>query len=285
MKETCPPEAPAVLKIECPDAKGLVYKVTECLYRHELNIVANGEFVDPDVQRFFMRMELAGELDRAALQSELETILGEGALVQLPESRPKRIVVMVSKEAHCLSDILVRSEFGEMNAELLAVVGNHERLRDMVERAGYPYYYVPHEGKSREEHEQEVLEVLAPLNPDYVVLAKYMRILGSAFVKQYRDRMVNIHHSFLPAFIGANPYRQAHARGVKIIGATAHFVTENLDEGPIIEQDIFRVMHQYSPKQMANAGRNVEKHVLNRALYLVLGDRVFISGNKTVIFE
>jgi formyltetrahydrofolate deformylase len=271
--------------IQSSDRKGLVYKVTECLFRHDLNIVANGEFVEHDTGRFFMRTELEGDVDQDTLHRELKSVLPEEATLKLETPRPKKIVAMVTKEPHCIGDILVRCQYDEMNAELLAVVGNNERLRPLVEQAGFPFHYVPHQDKSREEHEDEVIDIVESYSPDYVVLAKYMRILTPKMVNKFHHRMVNIHHSFLPAFIGANPYRQAYERGVKIIGATAHFVTDNLDEGPIIAQDVTRVEHHLSATKMAQAGRNVEKHVLNRALYLVFEDRVFISGNRTIIFE
>ncbi len=273
------------LTITSTDDKGLVFRVTRCLLEHDLNIVSNGEFVEHDSGKFFMRTEIEGELDRDQVKAELEEALPEGAVIGLEPPRQKRIVVLVTKEAHCLGDILVRCQFDEMNAELLAVVSNHERLRDLVENAGFPFHYIPHKGLSREAHEAQVIEAIEPYAPDYLVLAKYMRILTPNLVARYPNRILNIHHSFLPAFIGANPYRQAFERGVKIIGATAHFVTEDLDEGPIIAQSVFPVGHQYSATQLAKAGRNVEKFVLNRALYLVLEDRVFVSGNKTIIFE
>ncbi|MEO8206242.1 MAG: formyltetrahydrofolate deformylase [Chthoniobacterales bacterium] len=275
----------SVLKIESPDKKGLVYRITECLCRHDMNILSNGEFVETETGRFFMRTEVEGEADKETLQDELRKVLPSEADIEWSDPRPKKIVVLASKEPHCLGDILVRCQFGEMNAHLLGVIANHDRLRSLVEPLGHPFHLVPHTDISREEHEAAIMTILDDLAPDYIVLAKYMRILTPALVSRYSRRIINIHHSFLPAFIGANPYRQAYERGVKIIGATAHFVTNNLDEGPIIAQDVFRVLHGFSPAQMAKAGHNVEKHVLNRAMYLVLENRVFISGNKTIIFE
>lgn len=271
--------------IESPDAKGLVYKITARLYRHGLNIVSNGEFVEHDSRNFFMRTEMEGDADRDLLLKELRDVLPDDASIRLQPRDKKKIVVLATKEAHCLGDILVRCQFDEMNAELMAVISNHDRLEDLVVQNGYPFHHISHEGLTREEHEQQVIDQIEAYTPDYIILAKYMRILTPTMVSRFTHRMVNIHHSFLPAFIGANPYRQAYERGVKIIGATAHFVTDNLDEGPIIAQDVFRVGHQHSSQQLAKAGHNVEKMVLNRALYLVLEDRVFISGNKTVIFE
>lgn len=274
-----------VLKIQSPDERGLIYRITERLYRRDLNILANGEFVETETGRFFMRTEVAGGVDKDALLDELREALPAEAEIEWVAPRPKKIVALVSKEPHCLGDILVRCQFGEMNAQLLGVIGNHDRLRSLAEPLGHRFHLLPHANLSREDHEAHLIEILDELVPDYIVLAKYMRILTPAFVQRYAGRIINIHHSFLPAFIGANPYRQAHDRGVKIIGATAHFVTANLDEGPIIAQDVLDVAHQLSPAQMAAAGRNVEIQVLNRALSYVFEDRVFISGNKTIIFD
>ncbi len=281
-----PPHPPRrILKIECPDEKGLVHRITGCLLDHGLNMIANGEIVEPDTRRFFMRAEVEGPVADKALARDLARVLPPLAKWEILIPRPKRIVLMVSREAHCIGDLLVRHQFGEIDAEIVGVIGNHDRLQPLVERFDLPFHCVPHGEISREAHEEHIMEIVDGLSPDYIVLAKYMRVLTPGFVRKYHPRIVNIHHSFLPAFVGANPYRQAHQRGVKIIGATAHFVTDNLDEGPIIAQDVFRVLSHYTAAQMTKAGRNVEKHVLNRALYLVFEDRVFISGNKTIIFE
>jgi formyltetrahydrofolate deformylase len=274
-----------VLTIETSDEKGLVHRVTGCLLDHDLNLVSNGEFVEPETGLFFMRTEMEGKVAREALLSDLDAALPPASRIRLEAPRKKQIVVLATREAHCLGDILVRCQFDEMNAELLAVISNHERLRGLVENAGFHFHYISHKDLSREAHEEAVIEQIETYSPDYLVLAKYMRILTPNLVRRFPNRIVNIHHSFLPAFVGANPYRQAFERGVKIIGATAHFVTDELDEGPIIAQSVFPVGHQYSATQLAMAGHNVEKFVLSRALHLVLDDRVFISGNKTIIFE
>lgn len=192
---------------------------------------------------------------------------------------------MATKEHHCLSDLLIRNEFKDLNIEVQAVIANHDVMRSLTERFKIPFHFVPTDGLSREEHETQILALINNYNPDYLVLAKYMRVLTVGFINSFPNKIINIHHSFLPAFIGANPYRQAFDRGVKIIGATAHFVDDNLDEGPIINQDIIRINHTQTPLDMAQAGRDVEKIVLAKALKLVLEDRVFIHGNKTVIFE
>lgn len=275
-----------VLLIETADAKGLVYKISETLYRRGLNIERNDEFVDKEAERFFMRTEIIGEIDSDALISELTLILPADASIRLVDAnKRKRVVLMVTKESHCIGDILMRDFSGEFGGEIVGVVGNHDTLEPLARQFGYPFVCVPAEGMRREEHEAKVLEVLEGFSPDLIVLAKYMRVLTPAFVAAYEGKIVNIHHSFLPAFIGANPYRQAYERGVKIIGATAHFVNNNLDEGPIIAQGVTPVNHTHGWEDMRNAGRDVEKIVLSRALKLVLEDRVFIHNNKTIIFE
>ena len=259
--------------------------VTGCLHQRDLNIVSNAEFVETSTGRFFMRTEVEGALDDEDLLQALHATLPMGAEVRLALARKKKILIFVTKEAHCLGDLLVRCQFGEMNADILAVISNHDLLGDLVQRFGYPFHHVPVGDCSREAHEAALLAVVAEYDADYLVLAKFMRILTPDFVHRFPNQIINIHHSFLPAFMGANPYRQAYDRGVKIIGATGHFVNESLDEGPIIAQDVAHVGHQYNPRQLAKAGRNVETIVLSRALDIVLNDRVFVSGNKTIIFE
>jgi formyltetrahydrofolate deformylase len=271
--------------IHCPDQPGLVYKITGVLFKHGLNIVRNGEFVDRESNQFFMRTEVAGDFDAAAVHEELRRILPPSAKIRLSSNHQKPIVLMATKEHHCLSELLVRHEFGELNARVLAVISNHELLGDLTCKFNIPFHYLPHAGRTRENHEAEVLEVLARYQPEFVVLAKYMRILSSEFVAHYANRLINIHHSFLPAFVGASPYAQAYARGVKIIGATAHFVNEQLDQGPIISQSVIPIDHTQSAHEMAQAGRDVEKIVLARSLKLVFDEQVFVQGNKTVIFD
>jgi formyltetrahydrofolate deformylase len=272
-----------VLLIECADRKGLIHAVTGVLLRHGLNIVSNDEFVDEENGRFFMRTETDSDVDPEALGEELRALLPAGAAVRFAPRAKRRLVVLVTKEYHCLGDLLLRHAHGDLNATLEAVVGNHMVLEPLVRRFGVPFHFVSHEGKSRREHEEEVLAVVGSYDPALLVLAKYMRILSAEFISSYPSRMINIHHSFLPAFVGRNPYRQAAERGVKIIGATAHFVTEALDEGPIIAQSVIPVDHTYSVEEMAQAGRDVEKIVLAKALKLVLDDQVFLCGKRTVI--
>ncbi|MRJ07206.1 MAG: formyltetrahydrofolate deformylase [Epsilonproteobacteria bacterium] len=271
------------LLIDCQDRKGLVYKISKVLFEEGFNIENQQEFVDRENQKFFFRAVIEGEVNRETLLEKLKRELGEECNIRLVRDRKKRLFLMATKEAHGLGDILIKWFSGDLPVEILGVVANRENLRELVEKFGIPFYYIPAEGKSRVEHEKEMLEVIAPTNPDYIILAKFMRILTPYFVEKFPNRIINIHHSFLPAFIGANPYKQAYERGVKIIGATAHFVNNNLDDGPIIEQDVIRVNHQMSWQEMRNLGRDIEKVVLGRAIKLVIEDRVFIYGNKTII--
>ncbi len=270
--------------VDCPDEKGLIYKITSVLYQNELNIIKNREYVDLNSNRFFMRTEVEGIIDEKELEDELIAVLPTSSLVKIVSDRKKKLVVLATKENHCLGDLLVRNHFEEWNAEIVAVISNYDTLRNFTERFDIPFHFISHENIDRETHEEKVSEAIDLYAPDYLVLAKYMRVLNPAFVERYEGKVLNIHHSFLPAFIGANPYKQAYERGVKIIGATAHFVNNQLDEGPIIFQNVIPVDHSLSALDMARAGKDVEKMVLAQALKLVLEDKVLLSGNKTVVF-
>lgn len=273
-----------VLTVQCGDRTGIIYNITRVIFENDLNITRQDEFVDEDSEQFFLRAELSGNIDPIQIQDTIQEALPANSIVKLSEKRKKRIVILVTKEPHCIGDLLIRHSFGQLDATIEAVIGNHKVLQPLVERFDLPYHFVDHKGKSRKEHEEEVMAAIDQYEPEVIVLAKYMRILTPDFVKNYYHKVVNIHHSFLPAFIGANPYRQAFNRGVKIIGATAHFVTDNLDEGPIISQDVIKIDHRLSVKELSKAGKDVEKIVLAKALKLVFQDRVFINGNKTIIF-
>lgn len=272
-----------VLLIETEDAKGLVYKVSKVLFDHNLNIDKNSEFVDDEENKFFMRTVISGDFNEDTLQSDLKKILPTEHILKLKPQAKKDIVLLATKESHVLGDLLIRYVSGELNANIKAVISNHDSLRDLVEKFNIPYHFVDTEGLDREEHEIKLISQIEVYNPEIIVLAKYMRILTPKFVGHFEGKVLNIHHSFLPAFIGANPYKQAHSRGVKIIGATAHYVTNDLDEGPIIYQDVVRVDHNYTWEDMRDAGRNVEKVVLSNALELLLKDKVLVYSNKTVI--
>ncbi|QWA08959.1 formyltetrahydrofolate deformylase [Sodalis ligni] len=273
-----------ILRTICPDAKGLIAQITSICFNHQLNIVQNDEYVDHRSERFFMRTELEGRFDDERLLNDLDRVLPEGTIRELNPAGRRRIVVLVTKEAHCLGDLLMKSAYGGLDMDIAAVIGNHDTLRTLVERFDIPFHLVSHDGFNREEHDARMMAQIDAYAPDYVVLAKYMRVLTPHFVRHYPNRVINIHHSFLPAFIGARPYQQAYERGVKIIGATAHYVNDNLDEGPIICQDVINVDHTYTAEDMMRAGRDVEKNVLSRALYRVLAQRVFVYGNRTIIF-
>lgn len=272
-----------ILLIATNDAKGLIYNISKVLFANHLNIDQNSEYVDPKTKNFFMRSLISGDLNKNILEKELKEVLPEGSLIKLNKKTKKDIVLLVTKESHVLGDLLIKDTSKELNANIKAVIGNHEDLRTLVEKFNIPFFCISAENISKDEHEKLVSQKIDEFEPELIVLAKYMRILTPNFVEKYEKKVLNIHHSFLPAFIGANPYKQAHERGVKIIGATAHYVTNDLDEGPIIYQDVVRVDHTYSWEDMRNAGRNVEKVVLSNALDLLLEDRVFVFENKTVI--
>ncbi|GAD88244.1 MULTISPECIES: formyltetrahydrofolate deformylase [Vibrio] len=271
------------LLTHCSDEPGLIAKITNICYKHQLNIIHNNEFVDNTSGHFFMRTELEGNFNDAVFKEDLDFALPNNAEKTLVDSSKKKVVVLVTKESHCLGDILMKTFDGSLNVDITAVVSNYDILQPLVEKFDIPFRHVSHEGLSREGHELKVQEAIDDFDADYIVLAKYMRILTPSFVEHYQNRIINIHHSFLPAFIGAKPYLQAYERGVKIIGATAHFVTNDLDEGPIIKQDVIPVDHNFSAQDMAQAGRDVEKNVLSKALNKVVNDHVFVYGNKTVI--
>jgi len=275
-----------LILIQCKDSVGLVTNITRILAMHKLNIIAMREFVDETENKFFTRIACNGIIaDEFALKQELIAVLPNEANVNLVTQKEKNIAVLVTKEFHCLADLLVRAHFKTLGAVVKCVIGNHPTLQEFAEKLAVPFFYVSHENKSKADFEQEIRQLLANYELDYIVLAKFMRILSPEFIEQYPHKIINIHHSFLPAFIGASPYKQAFERGVKIIGATAHFVTNNLDEGPIISQQTIHVNHTLNAKQMAVGGREIEKAVLSKALEQVLEDRVFISGNKTIVFE
>ncbi len=271
--------------IDANDEKGLVHKVSTVFYKNDLNILTNSEFVDRENNKFFMRSVVEGDIELSRLHGLISDVMPLSANIEVIEPRKKNIIIMATKEMHALGDILIRHEAEELEANILAVISNYSDLESLVCKFGIPFIAISHEGLSREEHEDKILECLSGFEDiDYIVLAKYMRILTPKFIEAYENRIINIHHSFLPAFIGANPYKQAYERGVKIIGATSHFVNNNLDEGPIIAQEVIHVNHAYSWRDMQRLGKDVEKVVLSRALKLALEDRIFVYANRTVIF-
>ncbi len=271
--------------IDANDEKGLVHKVSTVFYQNDLNILSNSEFVDKENNKFFMRSVVDGDIVLDKLHQLITDVMPESANIEVIAPKKKNIIIMATKEMHALGDILIRHEAEELEANILCVISNYSDLESLVSKFNIPFIEISHVGLDRAEHEDKILECLAGFQEiDYIVLAKYMRILTPRFIEVYENRIINIHHSFLPAFIGANPYKQAYDRGVKIIGATSHFVNNHLDEGPIIAQEVIHVDHAYGWKDMQRSGKDVEKVVLSRALKLALEDRIFVFANKTVIF-
>lgn len=274
-----------IIIIQCPDKMGLVADVTRVLAEAKLNITSLDEYVDKTESQFFLRLETGQPADVTLLEQQLKAVLSSEAVVRINPLPEKKIVVMVTKEYHCLADILIRNYFGTLGASVACVIGNYSTLADICRRFDIPFYPVSHEQKTKAEFEDDIISIIGDYQPDFIVLAKFMRILSPGFVANYPGKIINIHHSFLPAFIGANPYRQAFERGVKMIGATAHFVTDDLDEGPIITQQIIPVNHAHTAADMMKAGKEIETAVLAKALQLVFDDRVMMFKNKTVVFE
>ena len=289
---TVPSEAPptARILISCPDRARIVAAVSGFLFRHGANIISSDQYSsDPEGGRFFMRMEFfTGELDlqpdEFATAFRLDVAEPFGMTWQIAHSdQRKRLAILVSKPEHCLLDLLWRWRRGELDADIALVASNHRDAEQDVQSFGVPFHHVPTSGEGGAGMEEQLLELLTG-RVDLVVLARFMQILSGSFLERVGVPLINIHHSFLPAFVGKDPYRQAHRRGVKIIGATAHNVTEDLDAGPIIEQDVERVSHKLSVDDITHVGEDVERTVLARAVKLHLEDRVLADRNRTVVF-
>lgn len=271
-----------VVRIQCTDQKGLIASISGILFQHNHNVLVMKEFVEQSTNTFFARLELTGNLNAELLSNRFRSVLPDGAEVTIIPRRKKKLILFVTREHHCLSDLLVRHHFDELHASIQAVIGNHGDLSPFTERMGIPFFHIPHDD-DKTSFEKRMLEILSRFEPDYLVLAKFMRILSPHFVSRYRNRILNIHHSFLPAFKGANPYKRAFERGVKIIGATAHLVNDDLDEGPIIVQKTIEIDHEHELRDMIEAGHEIEKAVLAEALKKIVEDKVFVSGNKTIV--
>jgi len=272
------------LLIETDDQKGLVYKISKIIYDYGLNIETNSEYVDKEVKKFFMRTVISGEFDQEKLLEDIKSELPIDSLVKLTKKAKKDIVLLATKELHCLGDLLIKHEAGELDANIKAVISNHNLLQSLVEKFDIPFEYVSHEGLSREDHEELIIKAIKKYDHELIVLAKYMRILTPKFVETFEDKIINIHHSFLPAFQGANPYKRAYERGVKLIGATAHYATIDLDEGPIIEQGIERVTHDSTPQTLKRIGADIERLVLAKAVKCHLQSQIIVANNRAVVF-
>ena len=274
-----------VIVIQCKDKVGLVAEISKVLASFQLNIISMREFVDTVGNEFFARLEVTAYDDSLSLNKALKEVLPNKSSIKVNPNPDKKIIVLVTKEHHCLSDILVRNHYQTLGAKVECVIGNHPDLKDLCNRFDVPFIHIPHQEKTKEQFEEELITTIKKYQFDYLILAKFMRILSPNFINLFNYQIINIHHSFLPAFIGASPYKQAFERGVKLIGATAHFVTNQLDEGPIITQQTISVNHTYNTMDMAKAGKEIETAVLSKAIQSVFEDRVFIFNNKTVVFD
>ena len=278
------------LVLSCPDRVGIVAMVSNFISSHGGSIKDANQHSDPTTGWFFMRVEI----DAATLPFSLEALQEAFSPIaqsfnmdwQITDSgKPKRVILMASRESHCLADLLHRYHANELSCEIPCVISNHDDLRKMVEWHDIPYFHVPVDKDDKQPHFDEVLRLIQAHDADAIVLARYMQILPPALCDLYPHRIINIHHSFLPSFAGAKPYHQAHDRGVKLIGATCHYETQDLDAGPIIDQDVIRISHRDLPEDMVRLGRDVEKNVLSRGLRWHLEDKILVHGNKTVVFN
>lgn len=280
----------AVILLSCPDRKGLVSEITHFIFERGGNILDLDEHVAPEEQIFSIR--IAWDMNNFSVPAS-DLNMAFGALAKKFNAKfeirfleeKSRVAIFVSKYDHCLYEILWRHSIGEYPFEIPLIISNHEKLKPLAEQNQIPFYYFPINKENKIEQEKKELELLSQYNIDTVVLARYMQILTHQFVESYPNMIINIHHSFLPAFVGSEPYKQAYQRGVKIIGASSHYVTENLDEGPIIEQDIIRISHKDSLKDLIHKGRDLERLVLARALIYHIEHRILVLGRKTIIFD
>jgi formyltetrahydrofolate deformylase len=277
-----------VLTLSCEDRPGIVAAITTELAALDANIAESNQFWDQETGRFFMRIAFTAPdgVSREALERALKPAIARFSMrtALVDEAKKKKILVMVSKFDHTLLHLLYQIRVGWLDAEVVAIVSNHEDSRRTADHEGIPYHVLPVTKDNKAEQEERILKLFQESGADLVVLARYMQVLSNNFATRLYGQIINIHHSFLPSFKGAKPYHQAHERGVKIIGATAHYVTPDLDEGPIIEQETARVTHALSPDDLVAAGRDVESRVLARAVKLHLENRVMLNGKKTVVF-
>jgi formyltetrahydrofolate deformylase len=278
------------LVLACPDRVGIVAMVSNFISSHGGSITDANQHSDPTTGWFFMRVEIGAstlpfglEALREAFAPIAQSFHMEWQLTD--SSVPKRVILMASRESHCLADLLYRFHAKELFCDIACVISNHDDLRKMVEWHDIPYHHVPVDKEDKQPHFDAVSQLIEEYQADTIVLARYMQILPPELCEIYTHRIINIHHSFLPSFAGAKPYHQAHERGVKLIGATCHYVTQDLDAGPIIDQDVIRISHRDLPEDMVRLGRDVEKNVLARGLRWHLEDRILVHGNKTVVFN
>ena len=279
-----------ILHINCPDQRGIIAQFTSILYDHGANVLNLEQHVEPDEKLFFMRihadlsnMEISEDALHEILMAQVKKM---NAKIQFyyPENRQK-MAIFVTREAAPLYDLLIKHQSGELPCEIPCILSNHQDLKNTAKQFNIPFHHLPLSPETKSDQENAIREIIKKENIDLLVLARYMQILSSAFVTDYQGRIINIHHGFLPAFKGNNPYRKAWERGVKMIGATAHYVTADLDEGPIIEQDVVSVNHQHSVQEMIQAGRDIERRVLTSAVKAHLEHRIILDGQRTIIFH
>ena len=276
-----------IASLQCADQPGIVHAMTSAVLACGGNIIENQQFTDPSTNAFVMRTRFETSQGLEGAEKSLNEGLSKfnPSLHIRPTAQKPRALVMVTKESHCLRDLLYLEELGELNIEIPLVISNREDLRTLVESHGIKFLHLPVTAETKESQEAEILKQINNLKIDFVVLARYMQIMSKDFCNKLPGKIINIHHSFLPGFKGAKPYHQAHERGVKIIGASAHFVTSDLDEGPIIEQDVAHVTHIATPEELIAIGRDIERRVLAKAVKFYADDKVFIVGKRTVVFS
>lgn len=276
--------------LSCQDQPGIVSTISQFIFEHQGNVVQSDQYTtDPEGGMFFMRIEFdLPDFDQTffEMRDAFKPIAHRLNMTwQLTSERnTKRMAILVSKENHCLLELLWKWQAQELDCEIGLVISNHPDLRQTVEAYDIPFYYIPVTSETKNEAEKKTDDLIAEHHIDFIVLARYMQILSSSFVSKYPHQIINIHHSFLPAFIGANPYAKAFERGVKLIGATAHYVTDQLDQGPIIDQDILRVNHRYTVDDLRTAGKNIERLTLSRAVSWHVQDKTIVHANKTIVF-
>lgn len=281
----------AIILIECTDQKGIVSSVTEFIYSNEGNIIELDQYTDHENNHFFMRIKWSLEkftIEKDKVAEYFETLIGKRFDIRFQlyftDEKPK-MGLFVTKLSHCLFDILGRWQNGQLELDIAVVISNHEHLRPLVEKFGIPFHCFPITKENKADQEQKEIAVLKEHGVDFVVLARYMQVISQDFIKTFKHKVINIHHSFLPAFVGAKPYHAAFERGVKIIGATAHYVTKDLDAGPIIEQNVARVNHRHTISDLVKMGQDVEKLVLAKAIELHVKRKTLVVNNKTIIFN
>jgi formyltetrahydrofolate deformylase len=280
-----------ILTLACPDGPGIVFSVAKFLVERGCNIVQNQQFDDDETDTFFMRVQFTVTGEDPTDLEEMRTAFGPIALVHrmrwrmVDAAEKQRVLIMVSKFGHCLNDLLFRTSIGALNIEVVSVVSNHDTFANLADSYGVPFRRIPVTAESKPQAEAELLDAVRELDVDLVVLARYMQVLSDDLCKQLEGWAINIHHSMLPSFKGARPYHQAHARGVKVIGATAHYVTGDLDEGPIIEQEVARVDHAMGADEVTALGRDVECQALARAVRWHTENRVLLNGDRTVVLH